>query len=122
MPRDHLAAVLNTFMLLKWVPNELKESRTILIPKCLKAGKDVSKYRPISITPSAGRLYAKIISNRIYMCAKEEGRMPFGARQKALIPEDGCFENIHTLRSVLEHSRRKLQELNICNLDLAKAF
>ena len=115
-PAQGLAAVLNVFLWQKWLPKELKESRTVLIPKCPKAGTDASKYRPISITPALSRVYAKVVASRLQRLS------PYDVRQKAFINEDGCFENLHTFRTVLDLSRKNRRELNVCCLDLAKAF
>lgn len=68
VPADSLAAVLNVFLWLAWVPTELKESRSILIPKGSCNGptaKKVGSFRPLSITPALSRLYARCVSKRL---------------------------------------------------------
>ena len=116
VPAEGLCAVLNVFLLLRWLPRELRDSRSILIPKQAGARGNLNEYRPLSITPCLSRLYARVVSRRL------QDQVPFHVRQKAFVDEDGCFANIHLLRTVLKEARRQRKEVGLCLLDLSKAF
>ena len=116
VPVEGLTAVLNVFLWKRWLPEQLTESRSILVPKHSGASDQVSEYRPISITSALSRLYARVVSRRL------QGEVPFHIRQKAFIDEDGCFANIHALRTVLKEARRRRSPVAACLLDLSKAF
>ena len=49
VPARGIVAILTTFMWLSWQPKELKESRTVLIPKMVNAGQTLQTIGPYQL-------------------------------------------------------------------------
>ena len=97
------------------MPKEEKECCTILLHKGGER-KSVGQWRPITIGTILMRLYAKCWDERL------RRNVSTHVRQKALVPIDGCFENVKILQEIIKKRKRGRKELNLVFLDLAKAF
>jgi len=110
-----LEILFNVWFVLGQVPVVYKKARTILLPKSGDLS-DPNNWRPITICSIFGRLYAKLLANRLSHCAA------LCERQKAFLPVDGCGENTVILSAVLANAHKARRPTHLAFLDLAKAF
>jgi hypothetical protein len=61
MPQAHLARLFNHCLRLPHFPNAWKEAKIITLPKPGKYPKFPQKLRPISLLPTTGKLFEKVI-------------------------------------------------------------
>lgn len=115
MSRPVLVKLLNLIMLNGKVPDVMKVSNTIFIPKKNDASlpKD---FRPISLSPMILRVFNKIIAKRMV------GFVNLDHRQKAFLPIDGCCENIVLLDHILSDAKKKRKTVIMATLDMNNAF
>ncbi|GCB83353.1 hypothetical protein scyTo_0023760 [Scyliorhinus torazame] len=101
------------------IPDSLKKSRTVLIPKCedQERLKDTDNWRPITIGLMLLRLFAKIMAKRL---SETVGINP---RQKGfLAATPGCNENVAILDNIIKGAKKNRKDLAVVFVDLAKAF
>ncbi|GCC22110.1 hypothetical protein chiPu_0000495 [Chiloscyllium punctatum] len=101
------------------IPESMKKSRTVLIPKCEDQDrlKNLDNWRPITIGPMLVRLFTKIMAKRLSKAVN------INPRQKGFLASTpGCNENIALLQNVIKGSKKNRKELAIVFVDLAKAF
>ena len=110
-----LEILFNVWFVLGQVPVVFKKARTILLPKSGDLS-DPNNWRPITICSIFGRLYAKLLANRLSQCAD------LSERQKAFLPVDGCGENTVILSAVLANAHKAQRPTHLAFLDLSKAF
>ncbi|KRY07607.1 Retrovirus-related Pol polyprotein from type-1 retrotransposable element [Trichinella patagoniensis] len=63
-----LAKAFNCFFLARYIPPQLKDCRTTLIPKTDNPRPDAEDYRPITIASCIYRLFSKIVTRRLENC------------------------------------------------------
>ncbi|KRX46712.1 Retrovirus-related Pol polyprotein from type-2 retrotransposable element R2DM [Trichinella murrelli] len=100
-----LASLFNIWLKSADLPNSVKASRTIFLPKT-DGTIDISKCRPITIASTMYRLLSKVITRRL----------------KRWNLKNGIFENTSTLYALLKDAKARSKEICIATLDLAKAF
>lgn len=100
------------------VPQGVKESLRICIPKGKSDVRLLENQRPISLTPMASRIFSHILAKRLG-----------GSLQQVLCPVQTAFlagrsveEHTHTLRSILEDSKQFKKPVYGALLDLVKAY
>ncbi|GCC41856.1 hypothetical protein chiPu_0025745 [Chiloscyllium punctatum] len=101
------------------IPESMKKSRTVLIPKCEDPDrfKNLDNCRPITIGLMLLRLFTKILAKRLSKVVN------INPRQKGfLAPTPGCNENIALLQNIIKGSKKNRKELAVVFVDLAKAF
>ncbi|GCB70372.1 hypothetical protein scyTo_0010770 [Scyliorhinus torazame] len=101
------------------IPDSLKKSRTVLIPKCedQERLKDIDNWRPITIGPMLLRLFTKIMAKR------PSETVGINPRQKGfLAATPGCNENIAILDNIIKGAKKNRKDLAVVFVDLAKAF
>ncbi|KRX51493.1 Retrovirus-related Pol polyprotein from type-1 retrotransposable element [Trichinella sp. T9] len=112
-----LAKAFNCLLLARYIPPQLKDCRTTLIPKTGNPRPDAEDYRPITIASCIYRLFSKIVTRRLENCTS------LHPRQKAFRSgTDGAFDNITTITTIVRDAHKSGKELNIVCVDLAKAF
>ncbi|KRX11953.1 Retrovirus-related Pol polyprotein from type-1 retrotransposable element, partial [Trichinella nelsoni] len=100
-----------------YIPPQLKDCRTTLIPKTDNPRPDAEDYRPITIASCIYWLFSKIVTRRLENCVS------LNPRQKAFRSgTDGAFDNITTLTTIVREAHMSGKELNVVCVDLAKAF
>lgn len=105
----------NVVLLTENLPLSLTQTRTTLIPK--KEGElQASDFRPISVGSVVLRNLHKILARRI------QGAGLFSDSQRAFMPADGVAENLLCLHATVDDAYRKLNQLHVASLDVAKAF
>lgn len=110
-----LATLFNLFLLVGDVPENLKTSRVMFVPK-VKTPVAPGDFRPIAVSSVLLRIFHRVLASRV------QASISFDARQRAFTPVDGCAENITVLSSLLRESRRCCRSLFVASLDLQKAF
>ena len=115
IPTGHITALMNYWW--GWfLPEELEQCRTTLLPKKDHGLEDVGHWRPITVGNLLIRIYAKLWDKRI------RKNVTLDERQKGFVPVNGCYENVKILQEIIKSQRRKRKEYNLVFIDLAKAF
>ncbi|XP_077498739.1 uncharacterized protein LOC144109832 [Amblyomma americanum] len=114
-----LTAVFNTCIKFKRVPQEWKESRTILIHKKGEE-QDIGNWRPIALGSTIAKLYAGCLASRLQRWFGEHETL--SRCQKGFLPHDGVFEHNFVLQERLDAARAGRGELCVAFLDFANAF
>lgn len=117
IPARELCMQLNLWLLSGCLPTVLCEGRTTLIEK--EAGTtDPKKFRPITVTSLAARVYDRILAQRL------ERSCPVSDRQKAFRTMDGCAENIYLLRGIIARATdsKSPSSLYLAFIDVKKAY
>jgi hypothetical protein len=102
------------------IPPCWKKSKTVPI---FKKGStdDFSNFRPISLLPTAYKIFSCIINDRICDAAVSSGWLSH--EQKGFLPGvNGVAEHTQLLQVAIEHSKEKKQTLVVAWLDLQNAF
>uniref|UniRef100_H3ABZ5 ribonuclease H n=1 Tax=Latimeria chalumnae TaxID=7897 RepID=H3ABZ5_LATCH len=113
-----LARIFNLWLKHKHIPNDLKESRTILLPKTddPELLKEPSNWRPITIGSIWLRAYTKILTDRLSKA------VTINTRQRGFITAPGCEENVFILNNLINGSKENKKTIAVCFVNLAKAF
>ncbi|KRZ82817.1 Retrovirus-related Pol polyprotein from type-1 retrotransposable element [Trichinella sp. T8] len=111
-----LATLFNLWLKSGDLPESVKASRTIFLPKS-DGTTDISNCRPITIASALYRLFSKIITRLL------AARLELNVRQKAFRPEmNGVFETTAILYALIKDAKVRSKEICIATLDFAKAF
>jgi len=110
-----LVKLVNSMMREGDIPEELKLSRTVFVPKGISP-RTAGDFRPISITPVLTRAFHKVIAQR---WLKAIGLSPY---QLAFQKRDGCAEGVALINMLLNEVNEKRKELCMVVCDLSKAF
>lgn len=111
-----LYAAFNLWLAIQRVPDQLKENKTILIPKGNTDQSQIKNWRPITISSMILRTYNKILGYRMNRVFKTSDK------QVGFKPVNGCGINIAWLHSLLKHARRNKNSIYACLIDVSKAF
>ncbi|KAL8620402.1 hypothetical protein ACOMHN_055483 [Nucella lapillus] len=111
-----LATVFNTWLTEQRIPQYLKESRSILLPKGKKDLNLIGNWRPLTISSILLRIYSKVLAKRL------TAAVPLNPIQRGFIPAPGVGENTQLLARVIKQAKARKGELAVAFLDLAKAF
>jgi hypothetical protein len=113
---NDLIIAFNIWLGCKRIPNELKLNRTTLIPKGKQGLDQITNWRPITISSILLRIFNKIIGFRMSKFFNID------KRQLGFTPINGCSMNILWLHHLLKHARLNKNDINVCLIDVAKAF
>jgi len=113
--REILKILFNFILISKIQSNALNNNGTILIPKQGKDASRVENYRPLTIGSLISRTYRGIIDKKLREVVS------FSPRQKGLVHESGCFNNIHILNETMKATKTK-KGLVAIQLDIVKVF
>ena len=116
LANDDLFVAFNIWLGCKSIPAALKLNRTTLIPKGNQNLDKVTNWRPITISSILLRLFNKIMAGRMSKFFQMD------KRQLGFTPINGCSMNIAWLNLLLKHARLNKKEINVCLIDVAKAF
>jgi hypothetical protein len=113
-----LCKLFNVFVSKGHIPSCFGASYTVPIPKCDAHTKNVSvdDFRGISISPVISKLFELSLLDRFgnfFVTSDNQ----FGFKKQL-----GCRDAIYTVRNVIEHYVNKGSTVNVCALDLSKAF
>jgi len=113
-----LTKLFNLFVLSGHIPNSFGQSYTVPIPKADSHCRSLTfdDFRGISISPIISKLFEMAILNRFssYFVTSDH---QFGFKKNL-----GCSHAIFTVRNVIENFVSNGSTVNVCALDLSKAF
>lgn len=115
MPLIILEKVFNLLLFTKYIPPDLLQSRTTLIPK-KDGASEPEDFRPITVSSVLVRTFHKVLATRMMHL------VDLDFRQKAFRKMDGCAENTFLLDLAIKYHRRSFKHLYIASIDVAKAF
>ena len=101
------------------VPQEWKDA-TIKVLHKKKDRAECSNYRGLSLVAHAGKVLLKIVANRLGDFCKEAGILPEG--QCGFRPQRSITDMMFVVRRLQELGRTSNASLEICFIDLAKAY
>ena len=113
-----LTKLFNLMLLYEYVPDAFGRGILIPIPKS-DAGKGdahMDNYRGISLNPIISKLFEKCLLAlfKEFLCSSS---MQFRFKAKT-----GCTHTIYTVRKTIEYFAERQTTVNVCGLDMAKAF
>ncbi|GCC26521.1 hypothetical protein chiPu_0004938 [Chiloscyllium punctatum] len=115
----HLPRLFSLWLKSSTIPDSLKKSWTVLIPKCEDKDrlKSIDNWQPVTIDPMLLRLFTKI------MAKHQSETVEINPRQKGfLAATPGCNENIVILENIIKGAKHNHKDLTVVFVDLAKAF
>jgi exonuclease III len=113
-----LTRLFNLIMSTGYVPHGFRLSFTVPIPKseCGVKGNNIENYRAISISPVISKIFEHCILAR-YSEFLTTSENQFGFKKGY-----GCSHAIYSVRKVVDHYVSAGSTVNVCLLDLSKAF
>lgn len=113
---NELTAAFNLWLNIQRIPDQLKENKTILIPKGNTDQSQIKNWRPITISSMILRTYNKILGYRM------NGIFKTSDKQVGFKPVNGCGINTTWLHCLLKHARINKNTFYACLIDVSKAF
>ena len=101
------------------VPQEWKDATTEVLHK-KKDRTECSNYRGLSLVAHAGKVLLKIVANRLGDFCEEAGILP--EEQCGFRPQRSTTDMVFVVRRLQELGRTRNTFLEICFIDLAKAY
>ena len=113
-----LTRLFRLFLSLGHVPNSFGVSYTVPIPKCDSRTRSLTfdDFRGISISPVISKLFEKVIL-KLFSSLFVTSDHQFGFKRNS-----SCTDAIYCVRNVIEHFISDGSTVNVCTLDLSKAF
>jgi hypothetical protein len=113
-----LSKLFNLFISSGHIPSRFGVSYTVPIPKCDGRSRalTVDDFRGISISPVISKLFEMVILDRFRMYFHTSDHQ-FGFKKHL-----SCTNAIYCVRNVIEHFVTNGSTVNVCTLDLSKAF
>ena len=110
-----LTKLFNLMLVTGYVPVEFGFGVSVPIPK-ERSSVNCSDYRCISISPVISKIFEKFIADSLqrYLCSSDH---QLGFKQKS-----GCVHAIYAVRKTVEYYVSNGSTVNICTLDITKAF
>jgi len=115
-----LKTIFNWALSVGYFPTKFKNAIMVLIPKAGKDPPKVENYRPISLLEIPGKIFEKIINDRVKMHMENNGL--FNPNQYGFRKGRGTQQAITSIYETIAISQRKRQQCNIVCCDIAKAF
>ena len=115
-----LTYIFNAIFRLSYFPNSWKSAMIITIPKPRKPPDTPESYRPISLLPTLGKIFEKILLKRLTAIVLKQNALPdfqFGFRAN--------HATFHQLHRVVDYIAITLETRKYCSglfLDVAQAF
>ena len=101
------------------IPKEWKDA-TIKVLRKKKDGTECSNYRGLSLVAHADKVVLKVVANRLGDFCEEAGILP--EEQYGFRPQRSTTDTICVVRRLQELGRTSNTSLEICFIDLAKAY
>ena len=111
-----LTKLFNLFVYFQYVPDAFGLGLSFPIPKDPTMGGKFEGYRGITISPLISKIFEYCLLHKLNIYLKTSDRQ-FGFKKKV-----GCRDIIHRLRTTIDHFVGNNATVNLCSVDLAKAF
>jgi len=115
-----LVTLFNKFLEDRRVPNDMNVALLRLLPKTEDGLADLDKTRPIALLETVGKLYERVIIQRVMATFASHDMLDMG--QYGAMPEAGTAPPLRVLTEVLQDAHLSKSELHVIALDLRKAF
>lgn len=115
VPFEILARMFSLMLWTERIPERLRSSRTVLIPKKNDA-QDPGDFRPITVSPIIVRWLHSILARRLREV------VILDPRQRAFLAVDGCAENTVLMDLLLRFHNDTYKSCHLASLDVGKAF
>lgn len=115
IPTEIITHILNNFLAFKQVPDELRISRTVFIPKN-DSPSGAEELRPITISPILLRLLSRLILTRF------SGGHRFHDLQGGFECDRAATSNLLLLQGAMRLAKREKRSFMAASIDLRKAF
>ena len=115
IPVRQRCKIFTFWILAKWVPDVVLNSRTTFIPKELDV-KDPSKLRPITISSTMLRQFHKVLAARLY------GYLKFHPGQYGFLKIDGIANAVDKIDRIFRYLKQEYHPLSAIFIDISKAF
>jgi len=115
-----LVVLFNKFLEERRVPDEMNVALLRLLPKTEDGLADLDKTRPIALLETVGKLYERVIIQRVMAAFASHDILDMG--QYGAMPEAGTAPPLRVLAEVLQDAHLSKSELHVIALDLRKAF
>ena len=102
----------------KELPESIKTAIISMIPKKDSNDTDIAKWRPIWLLCVDYKIITKALTNRLLPTLDEI----ISTEQSAAVPNWTIYNNIFTIRDVIEYTNKKRTATHILNFDQEKAF
>ena len=101
------------------VPRQWRDG---LIVNIFKKGdrEDPGNYRGITLLSVVGKVFCKILNNRLVQCLDKEGALYEGQAGSRL--SRGCMDNVYTLNEIMQSRLREDKKTFAFFLDIQKAY
>ena len=99
-----------------------RQSRDGLIVNIFKKGdrEDPGNYRGITLLSVVGKVFCKILNNKLVQCLDKEGALH--ERQAGFRLNRGCMDNVYTLNEIVQGRLREDKKTFAFFLDIQKAY
>ena len=116
---DSLQIMYNRVIKTKFIPHTWKNSYTKLLHKGGDS-RELDNYRGIAVTSNVGKLFTKIIANRLEGDIEERGLL--GKTQYGFRKGKRATDAIFMLTQVIEQKKKRGKKLGLAFLDIRKAY
>ncbi|XP_076047375.1 uncharacterized protein LOC143028907 [Oratosquilla oratoria] len=102
------------------VPKAWKHAIVVPIPKAGKRRNQIANYRPVSLTSHIGKIYERIVLNRLQHHVETRGELP--KLQAGFRKRRSIIDHVVRLSEHVHRAQKQRRVLHTCFLDIAKAF
>ena len=118
LKKDFTELINYIFFVKKEFPDSMKKAIISMIPKKDPNDTNIVKWRPISLLCVNYKIITKVLTNRLLPTLDEI----ISTEQSAAVPNRTTYNNLFTIRDLLEYSNKKKKPSYILNFDQEKAF
>ena len=119
MLRKALTKIFEMMRETEWTPEDWASERLKILHKG-KSRYDLDNYRGISISSNIGKVFTRILAQRLETVIEREGWL--GEMQGGFRRGRGTMDNLFVLTSIMDRAHKMKKPLYIAFLDLRKAF
>lgn len=112
--------IFNSCLKISYFPSHFKKAKVIAIPKPNKPKHNPNSYRPISLLSNLGKLFEKVIRNRIHDFIENTSIIvneQFGFKK-----QHSAVHQINRIVNIIKSNKRKKKSTGMIILDVEKAF